>query len=282
MTSRVFLLWTLRPLFSCIDLRETSPLIILMALHESLEGQAISRTYFEEQRLSLIAHFERTSKGGLVPAEKVAAAFNVLPHVRIKRVMKQDACEPHPRKVAADAVHLMSYATQAMVGEITGLAFKLMTRKEGRRTLQLRDVLAAVNSSRKFDFLCDVVDEFMGKILCDGAPPKVHPVSYADGNQAPVMHIPRHALGGCPPPPYSQHPFPLQSGLLVSQRARVPSDYTHGISCDHQTGTTESQEEERSCFSQVTEEEISQSLAMSYASLDYILGSLSESDSLLI
>ena len=83
-----------------------------------------------------------------------------LPHARIKRIMKQDACDPHPRMISADAVPFIAFASQCFIGAITKLAWEESTQKNKRNTLQVKDLKTAVHASSRFDFLIDVLDQF--------------------------------------------------------------------------------------------------------------------------
>ena len=83
-----------------------------------------------------------------------------LPLARIKRIMKQDSCDPHPRMISADAVPYMALATQVFIGLVTKLAWSFFTQKAKRNTLQLKDLKDAVGSMIQFDFLIDTLDEF--------------------------------------------------------------------------------------------------------------------------
>ena len=89
-----------------------------------------------------------------------AIAIDELPLARIKRIMKQDSCDPQPRMISADAVPLMAYISQIFVGCLTSLAWQLSTAQSKRNTLQAKDLKAAIAASSHFDFLIDVVDLF--------------------------------------------------------------------------------------------------------------------------
>ena len=89
-----------------------------------------------------------------------AIAIEALPLARIKRIMKQDSCDPHPRMISADATPLMAYAAQIFIGSITSLAWQLSTTKAKRNTLQVKDLQAVVKASSRFDFLIDILDIF--------------------------------------------------------------------------------------------------------------------------
>ena len=78
-----------------------------------------------------------------------------LPLARIKRIMKQDSCDSRPRMVSADAIPLMTYATQLFIELIAKLAWLHGTKPQMRNTLQAKDLVAAVNNSIMFDFLLD-------------------------------------------------------------------------------------------------------------------------------
>jgi len=89
-----------------------------------------------------------------------AIKVDELPLARIKRIMKQDSCDPHPRMISAGAVPFMAFAAQNFIGCITDLAWEISTKKCKRNTLQVKDLKAAVYASSHFDFLIDVIDAF--------------------------------------------------------------------------------------------------------------------------
>ena len=81
-----------------------------------------------------------------------------LPGARIKRIMKQDACDPVPRMISVESIPLMSYACALFIGSLSDLAWRISAKPNGRNTLQLKDLVIAAQSSRHFDFLIDVLD----------------------------------------------------------------------------------------------------------------------------
>ena len=66
-----------------------------------------------------------------------AVAIDELPLARIKRIMKQDSCDPRPRMVNAKAVHIVAYACQLFIGCVTHLAWNISTQCAKRNTLQV-------------------------------------------------------------------------------------------------------------------------------------------------
>lgn len=82
-----------------------------------------------------------------------------LPITRIKRIMKQDSCDPQPTMVSVGAVTAMAYVVQLFIGTATSLAWHLAQNAK-RNTLQLRDLQGAFASMNNFDFLVDILDEF--------------------------------------------------------------------------------------------------------------------------
>eukprot|EP00966_Prymnesium_polylepis_P203082 4705132-Prymnesium_polylepis.1 len=81
-----------------------------------------------------------------------------LPLARIKRIMKQDACT-NPRMIGGDAVPAMALACQLLVGALTTRAWAFAAA-QNRHTLQLKDLISAIDTSDRFDFLVDVVADF--------------------------------------------------------------------------------------------------------------------------
>ena len=98
----------------------------------------------------------------LVAVSDTSKPFSVdsLPLARIKRIMKQDAADPHPRMISVDTIPLMAYTVQLFIGLLTDLAWRLSTRPNGRNTLQVKDIKAAARCSKHFDFLIDTIDTF--------------------------------------------------------------------------------------------------------------------------
>ena len=89
-----------------------------------------------------------------------AISTDELPLARIKRIMKQDSCVPQPRMISADAIPLMAHAVQLLVRLVSHIAWDVSTQPAQRNTLQLKDIIAALESSSQFDFLIDIVDMF--------------------------------------------------------------------------------------------------------------------------
>jgi histone H3/H4 len=117
----------------------------LKALRNSEQVQAMMAEFFARQMIAIVDR-------------KSDQMFKELPLARIKRIMKQDACEMEPRMISADAIATMAYASQLFVGWLTKLAWAFSTQPDGRNTLQVKDLKAAVFMSDKFDFLVDVLD----------------------------------------------------------------------------------------------------------------------------
>ena len=97
-----------------------------------------------------------------------AIALEMLPLARIKRIMKQDSCDPHPRMISAEAIPNMAYAAQLFIGSLTSLAWQLSTGPNKRNTLQAKDLRAVVRASSRFDFLIDVLDMVDMSPECSG------------------------------------------------------------------------------------------------------------------
>ena len=117
-------------------------------LRDTDEVQALIAEYFARQLLTLTKDPSR------------AICIDELPLARIKRIMKQDSCEPHPRQVSADTVPFVAYAAQLFIGNLTSLAWKLSTQRAKRNTLQVKDLKVAVLASSQHDFLIDTIDLF--------------------------------------------------------------------------------------------------------------------------
>ena len=117
-------------------------------LRDSDEVKAMIASHFAQQLLALTTN------------PRQAIAIDELPLARIKRIMKQDSCDPHPRQVSADTVPFMAYMVQLFIGAMTTLAWKLSTQHAKRNTLQVKDLKLVVFSSSQHDFLIDVLDLF--------------------------------------------------------------------------------------------------------------------------
>lgn len=115
---------------------------------DSAQVEALIASYFAHKLHSVVTDPRKT------------IATDELPLARIKRIMKQDSCDPHPRMICADAVPFMAFAAQLFIGHVTMIAWINSTLRAKRNTLQLKDLKEAVVSSSKLDFLIDVVDHF--------------------------------------------------------------------------------------------------------------------------
>ena len=115
------------------------------SLCDSPEVDGLIESYFVKQVHDL------ASKRRTIPIDE-------LPLARVKRIMKQDSCDPHPRMISADATPFMALAAQLFIGSLTNIAWTLFTQKAKKNTLQLKDLKDAVAASSKFDFLADIVD----------------------------------------------------------------------------------------------------------------------------
>jgi len=117
-------------------------------------------------------HFEKQLHD--IETNKRQVASDELPLARLKRIMKQDACEPHPRMISAEAVPFMALAAQLFIGKITAIAWKLSTQKAKRNTLQLKDLKDAVASTSRLDFLIDVVDTYQTQLSAENEADNEH------------------------------------------------------------------------------------------------------------
>lgn len=166
----------------------------------------------DEQVNALIASFFAQKLHGVVTDPKRVIATEELPLARIKRIMKQDSCDPHPRMVCADTIPFMAFAAQLFIAHVTSLAWKLSTQRAKRNTLQLKDLKEAVASSMKFDFLIDVVDAFENDRNADMIVEKLAPAP---------------ALPPCAQPQYHQHSLSLPRD---SSSWSIDSSFTSSVS----------------------------------------------------
>ena len=117
------------------------------SLRDSPEVEGLIESYFAKQLHDMVTKRRRTP-------------IDELPLARVKRIMKQDSCDPHPRMISAEATPFMGLTAQLFIGCLTEVAWTLFTQKAKRNTLQLKDLKDAVAASSKFDFLVDIVDMF--------------------------------------------------------------------------------------------------------------------------
>jgi histone H3/H4 len=117
-------------------------------LRDSDEVKAMMAQFFTQQMLSVM----NRNPG--------AIAIDQLPLARIKRIMKQDSCDPQPRQVSAETIPFMAYAAQLFTTCLTEMAWRLSTTRAKRNTLQVKDLKAAILASSRWDFLIDTVDMF--------------------------------------------------------------------------------------------------------------------------
>ena len=87
-------------------------------------------------------------------------AIDEVPLARIKRIMKQDSCEPPPRMVSVAAILTMAHVSLEFTRLLTSIAWTFYAKEDKRNTLQAKDLHDAVYSSQCFDFLVDVLDMF--------------------------------------------------------------------------------------------------------------------------
>ena len=87
-------------------------------------------------------------------------AIEEVPLARIKRIMKQDSCEPPPRMVSVAAILTMAHVSLEFTRLLTSIAWTFYATEDKRNTLQAKDLHDAVYSSQCFDFLVDVLDMF--------------------------------------------------------------------------------------------------------------------------
>ena len=76
---------------------------------------------------ALVASYFAQQLHKVITDATTAIATDELPLARIKRIMKQDSCDPHPRMISADAVPFMAFAAQLFIGHVTMLAWKVST-----------------------------------------------------------------------------------------------------------------------------------------------------------
>lgn len=151
--------------------------------------------------------------------------IDVLPLARIKRIMKQDSCDPHPRMVSADTIPLAAYAAQLFIGSITSLAWQLSTSPGKRNTLQVKDLKNVVHSARRFDFLIDVLDMYEEQQLQQQAQEQLEYSPQPSPQQSPQQQL-RHVNMNPPPrpdaslmPPPSHFALPMPPSGLKPQNA---------------------------------------------------------------
>ena len=119
------------------------------------EDRALAQRAEEAEVGAITASYFARSLHKVISEKQNVVLTEELPLARIKRIMKQDSCEPFPRMISADAVPFMAFAAKLFIGALTTLAWKLSTQRSKRNTLQLKDLKEAASSSSKFDFLID-------------------------------------------------------------------------------------------------------------------------------
>jgi len=91
-------------------------------------------------------------------AELVHHTRSGLPVAHIKRIAKQEACLGIVPKLSASFVPTMAHAVRIFVKILTARAHQFMML-EGRSTMQMRDIVMAIDSCEKLDFLIDVIQQ---------------------------------------------------------------------------------------------------------------------------
>ena len=83
---------------------------------------------------ALIASYFARSLHTVISEAPGAFETEELPLARIKRIMKQDSCDPFPRMISADAVPFMAFAVKLLIGVLTTLAWKTSTQRSKTST----------------------------------------------------------------------------------------------------------------------------------------------------
>ena len=83
-----------------------------------------------------------------------------MPRAPIKRIMKAFPRAGKKQSLNVHSVECMADATQVFIGSIAKLAWEHSTQKCRRRTLQVKDIMAAVQSSSRLEFLSDAIRLF--------------------------------------------------------------------------------------------------------------------------
>ena len=92
------------------------------------------------------------------PTQVVDLTRSGLPSAHVKRIAKQEACMGMVPKLSPCFVSAMSHACRIFIKALTARAHQFMTR-DGRMTMQMLDIVRAMDSCEKFDFLIDVVQQ---------------------------------------------------------------------------------------------------------------------------
>ena len=80
-----------------------------------------------------------------------------LPIARIKRIMRQDACD-NPRLMGRDGASATAFGCELFIRALTTRSWAF-AELSNRHTLQRRDLLAAIMSDSSYDFLIDVTGD---------------------------------------------------------------------------------------------------------------------------
>lgn len=80
-----------------------------------------------------------------------------LPIARIKRIMRQDACD-NPRLMGRDGASATAFGCELFIRALTTRSWAF-AELSNRHTLQRRDLLAAIMSDNTYDFLIDVTGD---------------------------------------------------------------------------------------------------------------------------
>lgn len=80
-----------------------------------------------------------------------------LPIARIKRIMRQDACD-NPRLMGRDGASATAFGCELFIRALTTRSWAF-AELSNRHTLQRRDLLAAMMSDNQYDFLIDVTGD---------------------------------------------------------------------------------------------------------------------------
>lgn len=120
----------------------------------------------------LIAHLTQRLMA-LAEGDAKWITLHEVSQTRVRRIMKQEYCTYEPKQISADAVRSMALLVQLFIQSVAVAAWERCLDPSGRKTLMAKDIIQVVNGSSRFDFLCDVVQDFEAHVAQVAKPPSV-------------------------------------------------------------------------------------------------------------
>ena len=148
-----------------------------------------------------------------------------IPLTRLRRIMKLEV-DSSTLNITKDALVDLAQAIRAFIRILSSLAWNLSVAADNRTMFQPRDLQVAVNASKRFDFLVDILDVLKQNtrtpIYTLRLPhPYPHLIPNMQHPTAPSLTAPPGHAGAAPmepPPLVNNEQYMRQQGLLAQQQ----------------------------------------------------------------